>query len=70
LKKIEVKIEKLEFERAEKVELLAGDGNVNFAEVNRDLARLQSELDRCSAEWEKAMEDFEEIMELNDAINA
>ncbi len=70
LKKIEVKIEKLESERAEKVELLAGDGNVNFAEVNRDLAQLQSELDRCSAEWEKAMEDFEEIMELNDAINA
>jgi len=70
LKKIEVKIEKLEFERAEKVELLAGDGTVDFAEVNQHLARLQSELDRCSAEWEKAMEDFEEIMELNDAINA
>ena len=70
LKNIEAKIEKLEFERAEKVELLAGDGNVDFAEVNRHLARLQSELDSCSAEWEKAMEDFEEIMELNDAINA
>ena len=70
LKKIEAKIEKLEFERAEKVELLAGDGNVDFAEVNRHLAQLQSELDKCGAEWEKAMEDFEEIMELNDAINA
>ncbi len=70
LKKIETKIEKLEFERAEKVELLAGDRNVDFAEENRHLARLQSELDRCGAEWEKAMEDFEEVMELNDAINA
>ena len=54
LKKIEAKIEKLEFERAGKVELLAGDGNVDFAKVNRDLAQLQSELDCCSAEWEKS----------------
>ena len=70
LKNIEAKIEKLEFERAEKVELLAGDGNVDFAEVNRHLARLQSELDNCGVEWEKAMKDFDEIMKLNDAINA
>ncbi|MFA7185577.1 MAG: ABC-F family ATP-binding cassette domain-containing protein, partial [Victivallales bacterium] len=70
LKKIEEKIEKLEFERAETVELLAGDRNVDFASVNRRLAELQSELDRCNAEWEKAMEDFDEIMELNAAINA
>ncbi len=70
LKKIESKIEKLESERAGLVELLAGDENVDFAEVNRHSAQLQSELDRHSAEWEKAMEDFDEIIELNDAINA
>ncbi|MDD5597448.1 MAG: ABC-F family ATP-binding cassette domain-containing protein [Victivallaceae bacterium] len=70
LKKVEERIEKLEFERAETVELLAGDRNVDFASVNRRLAELQSELDRCTAEWEKAMENFDEIMELNAAINA
>jgi len=70
LKKIEKKIEKLEFERAEKVKLLARDRDVDFAKVNQQLAQLQSELDSCSAKWEKAMEDFEEIMELNDTINA
>ena len=70
LKKIEGKIAVFESERAEKVELLARDRHVDFAEVNRQLALVQSKLDRCNAEWEKAMEDFEEIMELNDAINA
>jgi hypothetical protein len=43
---------------------MAGDGNVDFASVNRRLAELQSELDSCNAEWEKAMENFDEIMEL------
>ena len=70
LKQIENKIEKLESERAELVELLAGDGDVDFASVNRHLAELQSELDKSSAKWEKAMENFDEIIELNDAINA
>jgi ATP-binding cassette subfamily F protein 3 len=70
VKKIESKIEKLEFERAELVEKMAGDKNIDFAEVNRHLAQLQSELDKSSAEWEKAMEDFDEILKLNDAINA
>jgi ATP-binding cassette subfamily F protein 3 len=64
LNKVEKKIEKLESERAETVELMAGDGNVDFASVNRRLAELQSELDSCNAEWEKAMENFDEIMEL------
>ncbi len=67
--RLEKLLNEQETRQQELAAMLSGDGKVDFAQVNRELAELQSAIDNTMAEWEKAAAELEEILKLNAKIH-
>ena len=66
---LEARLETLEKHQAELVSLLSGEGKVDFAELNRELASVQQAMEQTMTEWEKAASELEEILRENARIH-
>ncbi len=67
--RLEKLLNEQETRQQELAAMLSGDGKVDFAQVNRELAELQSSIDKTMEEWEKAAAELEEILKLNAKIH-
>ncbi len=61
VRKAEQKIEKLEAEQANLLEVLSSGEDIDYAETNRRLGEIQAELAIEMEDWEKALEALDEV---------
>lgn len=67
--RLEQQLEEQETRQQQLVEQLSGDGKVDFAQVNRELAELQTAIADTMEAWESAAAELEEILKLNAKIH-
>ena len=62
-------MEQLEKRQAGLLEQLADPGALDFASLNRELAKIQSDITSTESEWEEAAQKLEEIRLENERIH-
>jgi ABC transporter related protein len=66
---LESRLEQLEKRQAGLLEQLADPGALDFASLNRELAKIQSDITSTESEWEEAAQKLEEIRLENERIH-
>ncbi len=66
---LEKQLEAQELRQKELLDMLSGEGKLDFAQVNRELTELQKAMESTMEQWEKAAGELEAILKQNELIH-